>query len=232
MNEIIVHIINGKESNAVTAKALYDTLWNDRRKNYKRWANRVILGSLFVEGTDYIIRDISTQNESKLSCLSATTKHEKVMTDDYILTIEMAKHLAMMADNEEGMKVRQYFIDTIEQQALELEEMHKSRLEIAHQFSDMFRAKSGESNRIIHSLSSLIQQGKTEDALEYISGFDYAEKILKRKLSLDESKALGIKLKTMCASSNIVVLKETTYHGERNIYPKFMIDAYFYEELT
>lgn len=51
---------------------------------------------MFVEGQDYVTMNKSVRGGQQV---------------DYIVTLEMAKHLAMMEKTGKGFEVRQYFID-------------------------------------------------------------------------------------------------------------------------
>lgn len=85
--------------NAVSLRELYKTLELDDR-NYARWSRTNIVDScLFVEGRDYI----TLHNEECRNLGNFAT--------DYILTIDTAKHLCMLARTQKAHQIREYFIE-------------------------------------------------------------------------------------------------------------------------
>lgn len=67
------------------------------KTKFADWIKRRIIDSLFVENVDFV---------------SVSQKRENGGRDiEYYITIEMAKHLAMMENTKRGYEVRQYFID-------------------------------------------------------------------------------------------------------------------------
>lgn len=82
--------INGSELNSVSARDLHKSL--SIQTKFADWIKRQL--DVFVEGEDFL-------------------KIEKPKTNniiEYVLTIETAKHIAMMQKNDAGKKVRNYFI--------------------------------------------------------------------------------------------------------------------------
>ena len=88
--------LNGAEINSVNARDLHKNF--EVKTKFPDWVKRQL--ELFVEGKDFLKFEKPSENN----------------TIDYIVTLETAKHIAMMQKNKKGMETRQYFID-IEEQA-------------------------------------------------------------------------------------------------------------------
>jgi anti-repressor protein len=98
-NELIKVVEHDELKQAVSARDLYLGLELDKR-NWSRWKTENIENNLFfLQGVDYIELAIKASPEK-----SNPPK-------DYIVSIEMAKHLAMTARTKKGHEFRQYFID-------------------------------------------------------------------------------------------------------------------------
>lgn len=97
MNELITitkATINNEEVNAVNARDLHEKLETTTRFN--DWISRRIDEYGFEEGKDFY---------SKLS------KSHGRPSKEYFISLDMAKELAMVENNEQGRKIRQYFIE-------------------------------------------------------------------------------------------------------------------------
>ena len=101
MNELISltqSAINGELQQTVNARELHAFL--EVGKDFSTWikARLETLGS--VKNEDYLLTKIGEQ-------LPSGTKYKT----EYYLTLDVAKHLAMMEKNEKGKQARQYFIE-------------------------------------------------------------------------------------------------------------------------
>lgn len=82
----------------VNAQELHEMLFTST--HYNDWFHRNIISIGFIEGRDFY------------SFLSKTNEiNDGKSSQQYILTLDTAKHVAMIQRNEMGMKIRQYFID-------------------------------------------------------------------------------------------------------------------------
>lgn len=107
-NLIEIKEVNGKK--LVSARDLYLGLGLDK-SNWAKWYNKNISNnSFFLEGRDWII---------------ARTKYEKMKTIDFAITLEFAKHIAMMARTEKSHEYRNYFIEC-EKQLIKINEPKSS----------------------------------------------------------------------------------------------------------
>ena len=73
-------------------------------KAFRAWIAGRIESSGFVEGTDFI----AFEGLSRPDLDAAKSRSQK--TKEYSLTLDMAKHLALLERNEQGALVRRYFI--------------------------------------------------------------------------------------------------------------------------
>ena len=97
MNELLKVEVNENGEPTISGRMLHDFL--EVKEKYTQWFNRMCEAG-FKENVDFI---------------SFSEKTEKPQggrpSIDHQLTLDMAKHLAMIQRNEKGMIARQYFID-------------------------------------------------------------------------------------------------------------------------
>lgn len=74
---------------------------------YQHWIKARIKQAGFIENQDFVIVQNSTIGLPKL----ASEKGGDTRSYDYIVSLDMAKHLCLMEKNEIGKAVRQHFID-------------------------------------------------------------------------------------------------------------------------
>ena len=106
MNELIPlqpQTINGNAVETVSARTLHEFL--EVGRDFSNWIkNRLeTLGS--VKNEDYVV----VENLSSPDLANAKARPQTLK--EYYLTLDVAKHLAMMEKNEKGKQARQYFIE-------------------------------------------------------------------------------------------------------------------------
>lgn len=90
--------INNEEVNAVNARELWKRL--ESKRQFGNWIKDRLEG--FTEGQDYAVnKNVKTGN-------GASGVQYQI---DYIISLDVAKHIAMLERNEQGKKIRQYFIE-------------------------------------------------------------------------------------------------------------------------
>lgn len=107
MNELIevnVNIIGAEEVNSVNARDIHSYL--EVKTRFNDWIQRAIKKYDFIEDADYLV----LKNEYEL-------KGQMRVSKEYIVTMDMAKELAMLENNKKGKEVRRYFIK-MEKEAL------------------------------------------------------------------------------------------------------------------
>ena len=98
MNELINVTLNEKQEPIVSARQLHQTL--EIKKRFSAWFEQNIKG--FVEGYDFT----GVPGGTPVKGGNGNTQY----LDDYALTLDTAKHLAMMSKTDKGQEVRAYFI--------------------------------------------------------------------------------------------------------------------------
>ena len=105
MNEIIktsVSMIGGENQQTVNARDLWKFL--ESKQDFSTWIKRRIEKYEFIEGLDYLLHKFVEQ-------LPSGAKH----CIEYLITLDMAKELAMVENNKRGRQARQYFIEVEKQ---------------------------------------------------------------------------------------------------------------------
>lgn len=98
MNELINVTLNDNHEPVVSARQLHQTL--DVKKRFSAWFEQNIKG--FVEGYDFT----GVPGGTPVKGGNGNIQY----LDDYVLTLDTAKHLAMLSKTEKGQEVRAYFI--------------------------------------------------------------------------------------------------------------------------
>ena len=101
MQELIpLHLqtIDGNAVETVSARELHAFL--ESKQDFSNWINNRIKQYGFAENTDYLLNKIIVQVPSG-----------KKYKNEYFLTLDMAKELAMVENNEKGKQARKYFIE-------------------------------------------------------------------------------------------------------------------------
>ncbi|OCJ22610.1 antA/AntB antirepressor family protein [Serratia sp. 14-2641] len=123
--------IGGRESNTVSAKALHKTLGVGR--DFTNWIKGRVSQYGFIATIDYVlVENLSAPKR-------ASTKGRQQIEHDYLITLSMAKELAMVERNEQGRAVRRYFIQCEE-------ELQRSAPEVAARFRRQLKARIGAAN--------------------------------------------------------------------------------------
>lgn len=98
MNEIVkitTVTINNEEVNAVNARELWKKL--ESKQRFADWIKDRLEG--FTEGQDFTVHKIMKGEDGRFQ------------PTEYIISLDVAKHIAMLERNEQGRLVRQYFIE-------------------------------------------------------------------------------------------------------------------------
>lgn len=136
---VISSQIGGCHINVVSAKALHGSLGVGR--DFTTWIKARIKQYGFKEDADYgIVEDLS-------SPVSGSAKARQQLGHDYLITLDMAKEMAMVERNEQGRAVRRYFIACEEKLqriapkvTAELRQQLKARITAASYFKPMCAA--------------------------------------------------------------------------------------------
>lgn len=113
------NVISGEEIQTVDARELHLKL--EVKTEFRHWIKRRIEDAKLIDGQDFIV----------------TVKNDRCSTQggqpskEYMVSIDAAKHIAMMEGNEQGTKIRQYFIEFEKAARLMLKKYNDNPL-IAH----------------------------------------------------------------------------------------------------
>ncbi|EMX2855216.1 antA/AntB antirepressor family protein [Yersinia enterocolitica] len=158
--------IGGRETSIVSAKALHKALGVGRV--FASWFNARVEEYGFINTTDYIESDPLGFRDKSTTIDQLTP--ERVLNPkrgrpekDYLITLGMAKELAMIERNEQGRAVRRYFIKCEEElhksapeKAATLRQELKARITAASYFKpmcaalDLLRAEQGKTTQHHH----------------------------------------------------------------------------------
>ena len=153
---VIAGRIGGREANIVSAKALHKALGVGR--DFTNWIKGRIDQYGFIAGTDFIrVENLSTPKR-------ASAKTRQQIEHDYLLSLDMAKEVAMVERNEQGRAVRRYFIQCEEA-------LQRSVPEIAAQYRRQLKARISAANLFKPMCDALnmarAEQGKTTQQRHY-----------------------------------------------------------------
>lgn len=148
--------IGGRETNIASERALHKALGVGR--DFTNWIKGRIDQYGFIAGTDYIrVENLSTPKR-------ASTKFRQQIEHDYLLSLDMAKEMAMVERNEQGRAVRRYFIQC--EEALQL-----SAPEIAAKYRRQLKARIGAASLFKPMCAALdaarAEQGKETHTRHY-----------------------------------------------------------------
>ena len=159
--------ISGRETNMVSAKSLHKALGVGRV--FSSWFNSRVDEYGFASATDYIDFDSPTPGNQRANIDQLTP--ERVFNQkrgrpekDYLISLNMAKELAMVERNEQGRAVRRYFIQCEE-------ELQRSVPEIAAQYRRQLKARIGAASLFKPMCAALesarAEQGKQTQGRHY-----------------------------------------------------------------
>jgi len=138
-------ILNGAEVNSVNARELYSTL-ELARGQYSRWADKNIL-DMFIKDVDYFgVRHNVEGND----------------VESHIVSLDVAKHLCMMARTDMGKKVREYFI--------ECEKQYSQQFQIPKTFSEALLLASRQAEQIEQQKELIALQAPKVEFYEAVTG--------------------------------------------------------------
>ncbi|EOW5526096.1 TPA: antA/AntB antirepressor family protein [Escherichia coli] len=156
--------IGGRETNIVSAKALHKALGVG--KDFSTWITDRISEYDFTIGHDYSVHKTISPNLGKSPSGAAYSKikHSGRPGKDYLLSVGMAKELAMIERNDQGRAIRRYFIQCEE-------ELQRSVPEIAARYRRQLKARIGAANLFkpmcVALESARAEQGKQTQARHY-----------------------------------------------------------------
>jgi phage anti-repressor protein len=97
--------------NTVSAIELHEKL--EVKKDFSSWIKVQIKRGMFDENIDFITLPLKGDSKKAILQANGLYRNEKgqVLKVDYILTIDTAKHIAMMSGTQKGKDIRKFFIE-------------------------------------------------------------------------------------------------------------------------
>ena len=97
--------LNGDKITAVNARDLWKFL--ESKQEFANWIKDRIRKYGFKEGLDFTVdKIINGENKGRFAANKG-----RFAANEYLITLDMAKELAMVENNERGRQARQYFIE-------------------------------------------------------------------------------------------------------------------------
>lgn len=141
--------INDESIQTVNARLLWK--WIESKSRFNDWIKRRIQEGRFQENKDFI----TVLKKMKVINQQVTTHVGDPI--EYYISLDMAKHLAMMERNDKGFEARQYFI----QCERELLKQQRQQFHMPHGYPQMLEAArndwKGKRNELIQCLSDHLQ---------------------------------------------------------------------------
>lgn len=189
--ELIQITVTEKGTRAVSARELHRGL--ESKQDFSTWIKKRLDDIGAIDGTDYLLH-------KKMEQLDSGAKH----LIEYIVTIDIAKHIAMMEKNEKGKEFRQYFIDYEKKQSTALPSSPMEILEL------VFKANK-ETNAKVDELFEKIEVLETSTTLDHAMQQKLQKAVSKRVHELIKLHNLSDTLKPGLFSSIYGNIKEQ-YH--------------------
>lgn len=139
MNELIKIEINENQEPVVNGRELHDTLWVETR--YDTWFNRMKEYG-FIENVDYV------EYREEVDAQKRARTYEQI---NHAIKLDMAKEIAMIQRNENGKKVRQYFIQ-VEKDFNSPEKIMARALKIAENKLNVLQLENTQQKQLIGEL--------------------------------------------------------------------------------
>ncbi len=167
--------IGGRETNIVSAKALHKALGVG--KDFSTWITDRISEYDFTIGHDYSVHKTISPNLGKSPNGAAYSKIKQSGRPgkDYLLSVGMAKELAMIERNDQGRAIRRYFIQCEE-------ELQRSVPEIAARYRRQLKARISAANNFKPMCDALnmarAEMGKTTQQHHYTNESNMISRIV------------------------------------------------------
>lgn len=151
MNELIKltsQTLNNEEINAVDARELHEFL--DVKSKFATWIKNRIEKYDFIEGIDYL-------SFSKILEKGSTAGRPTI---EYYISLDMAKELSMVENNEKGKEARRYFIECEKQYRKALEDSIPKTLPDALEAYALEIRKHERTKLLLEEAKQIIEEAK------------------------------------------------------------------------
>lgn len=243
MNDLVKvgeHQIGNEKTHGVNARDLWKAL--EVKTDFNTWIKRRLKKAGFTENQDYVI----------LPTFGEESEKGRRSILEYILSIDLSKHIAMLEGNDKGKDVRQYFIECEKRFREEqpttkqvVQEMHNdplvSQIEMllaVAKRQSVIEAQVIETQAVTQEAKQIAQEAKkvaehVQEVTRTDNGFmpivAYARKI-KAYLNTERSKNIGFALSRYCKQNNIKTHKidHPYYPTGVNTYPVEVLEKHQY----
>ena len=187
---------NGKK--VVSARELHAFLENT--DNVNTWFNRQADRAMLVENEDFV----------RVAILQPSGQ----TANDYAISLNSAKELAMLNGGEKGKQARLYFIECEKQSQKPM-----SQIEILVQSVRLLEEQSKRIDSVEAKILELQNKPQINAPIEHFSIMGYCRNIHKQ-ISIEEAKTYGAKCRKMCNELGMVIGKvPDPRFGSVNTYP-------------
>lgn len=210
MDEQLIPINNANGKQFVNARELHAFL--ESKQRFADWIKARIEKYAFEQGEDFFIELRKTPDGGRPS-------------QEYYISIDMAKELCMVENNDKGKQARRYFIH-VERKAKEFFQSLTPAQQLLHNAQMLVEI---ERKQMEHETRIALLESKSEIDTDYIAitGFASLKAI---PVDLAMAKVLGKKATAICKASGIIIGK--TFHpayGNINTYPSHVLEQVFTE---
>lgn len=210
MNQLIpINNENGEFS--VSARELHEFL--ESKQEFAAWIKNRINKYCFTEMDDFLI--------------SLSKTHNGRPSTEYDITIDMAKELCMVENNDKGRQARRYFIE-VEKKARQFFQSLSPAQQLLHNAQMLVEI---EQRQLQQETRIALLEDQSKIDTDYLAVTGYANRV-NYSIDRDIAKALGKKCAAECRKHNIVIGK--TFHpafGNVNTYPTHVLQDVFYKEM-
>ncbi|EAH7581123.1 antA/AntB antirepressor family protein [Campylobacter lari] len=178
-----------RHNNQILARDLH--FFIDAKRQFANWINERIENYDFIENQDYIIELVYTKGRPR---------------KEYYVTLDMAKELCMVENNEKGRQARRYFIECEKRlKNLEKEQMQKLAFRQSLGYKSQLAQQKTNFKNQIKALKYDLNQ--TKDELDICKG---ALDVLKRRKDFSNEENLRLLQKEL-AKYGLVIFNELDF---------------------
>lgn len=185
----------GLPQQLINARDLWQFLEIDTRFN--DWINRIIKDGLFKKDTDYFL--LLKNEEQKMNNSNKRGGHNR---KDYLITLSMAKEIAMLERNQQGKLARQYFIkceETLSQIAPDM----------VAQYRQAWRVKRNEAITPYKRMCNALQRARERQ------GKDTPQHIFSNESNMLSSLAVGMSIQQWKQAHGITQEPREVFNAEQ-----------------
>lgn len=226
MNELIKVSTNSQGEKVVSARELHKFLITEAKGGQKgemftHWIGRQ-LDYGFEEGLDYHVLEFDYEG-NVVEISKSDNQRVRIHKRDYVLTLDTAKHIAMVQNNDKGKQARQYFLEC--EKALKEVTKPIDTLDFLEMSLKQMR---DQANRITQVETKLLEiEAKTTTRPEYFTVMGYA--ILSNvKVGLSLAAKIGKRAKIICQNKGYQIEKiRDPRFGQVGCYPTEVLQEVF-----